>query len=149
MLAVGERLWSVVDDRLRRMTTGLAGGVGCSEEELCGALSGGTLIIGSLHGRTSPDANDDECQRLACPEDRSPTMAHASDPADLMVLAAELYENTPRAYLVTVRGVSFDLQPDRLSPSVQSVVNPAARMILSVLEHELDDNPRRADPVNA
>ena len=66
MLAVGEHLWGGVDDLIRRMTTGLAGGVGCSQEELCGVLSGGTLIIGSLYGRTSPEANDDECNRLVC-----------------------------------------------------------------------------------
>ena len=66
MLAVGEHLWGSVDDEILRMTTGLAGGVGCSYEELCGALSGGTLIIGSLYGRTSSETNDDECQRLVC-----------------------------------------------------------------------------------
>ena len=43
MLAVGEHLWGEVDGRIRRMTSGLAGGVGCSYEELCGALSGGAL----------------------------------------------------------------------------------------------------------
>jgi C_GCAxxG_C_C family probable redox protein len=66
VLAVGEHLWGGVDDRIRRMTTGLAGGIGCSQEELCGALSGGVLVIGSLYGRTSAEANDDECNRLVC-----------------------------------------------------------------------------------
>lgn len=66
MLAVGEHLWGGVNDHILRMTTGLAGGIGCGYEELCGALSGGTLIIGSLYGRTSPETNDDECQRLVC-----------------------------------------------------------------------------------
>jgi C_GCAxxG_C_C family probable redox protein len=66
VLAVGEHLWDGVDDQIRRMTTGLAGGIGCSEQELCGVLSGGTLIIGSLYGRTSAETNDDGCQRLVC-----------------------------------------------------------------------------------
>ena len=64
MLAVGEHLWGGVDDHTRRMTSGLAGGVGCSYQELCGALSGGALIIGSLHGRASADEDDAECNRL-------------------------------------------------------------------------------------
>ena len=64
MLAVGEHLWGEVDDNTRRMTSGLAGGLGCSYQELCGALSGGALIIGALYGRTSADQDDTECNRL-------------------------------------------------------------------------------------
>jgi C_GCAxxG_C_C family probable redox protein len=52
-----------VDDRIRRMSTGLAGGLGCSHQELCGALSGGILIISAVYGRTSPDEDDSECNR--------------------------------------------------------------------------------------
>ncbi len=63
MLAVGEHLWGEVDDRALRMTTGLAGGLGCSFEEVCGTLSGGTLLISALHGRTTPDGDDSECNR--------------------------------------------------------------------------------------
>ena len=48
------------------MTSGLAGGVGCSHQELCGALSGGALIIGALYGRTSADEDDAECNRRVC-----------------------------------------------------------------------------------
>ena len=46
------------------MTTGLVGGMGSSLEELCGALSGGALLIGGLHGRTEPDQGDSVCNRL-------------------------------------------------------------------------------------
>jgi C_GCAxxG_C_C family probable redox protein len=66
LLAVGEQLWGEVDDRTRRMATGLAGGLGCSFQEMCGALSGGTLLIGALYGRTSADEDDSECNRRAC-----------------------------------------------------------------------------------
>jgi C_GCAxxG_C_C family probable redox protein len=66
VLAVGEHLWSTVDDQIRRMTSGLAGGLGCGYEELCGALSGGTLVIGAQYGRTSPDQDDSECNRRVC-----------------------------------------------------------------------------------
>ena len=63
MLAVGGQLWGEVDDRLLRISSGLAGGLGCGHQELCGALSGGTLILGALYGRTSPDEDDTECNR--------------------------------------------------------------------------------------
>ena len=65
MLAVGEYLLGHVDYWMQRMATGLAGGVGCSHQEMCGALSGGVLLIGALHGRTKPTEDDRECQRLA------------------------------------------------------------------------------------
>ena len=64
MLAVGEHLWGAVDERTRRMATGLGGGVGRSHEEMCGALSAGVLIIGGLHGRVVPTEDDSECHRL-------------------------------------------------------------------------------------
>jgi len=66
VLAVGEHLWGEVDDHTLRMTTGLAGGVGCGEQELCGVLSGGVMVIGAQHGRTAPDVDDSECHRLVC-----------------------------------------------------------------------------------
>jgi C_GCAxxG_C_C family probable redox protein len=65
VLAVGEYLWGQVDERIRCMTTGLAGGVGDTRQELCGALSGGVLLIGALYGRTRPDEDDGRCLRLA------------------------------------------------------------------------------------
>jgi C_GCAxxG_C_C family probable redox protein len=61
VLAVGEHLWGSVDDRILRMSSCLAGGLGCGYQELCGALSGGSLLIGGLHGRTAPDEDDEEC----------------------------------------------------------------------------------------
>jgi hypothetical protein len=35
-------------------------------QEMCGALSGGALIIGSLYGRTSADEDDSECNERVC-----------------------------------------------------------------------------------
>ena len=63
---MGEHQWGHVDDNVLRASSGLAGGVGCSEEELCGALSGGAMVIGGIYGRTDPETDDDECQRLVC-----------------------------------------------------------------------------------
>lgn len=63
MLAVGEHLWGRVDPQIQRMASALAGGVGCSLQELCGALSAGALIIGSIYGRTDASQDDEECNR--------------------------------------------------------------------------------------
>ena len=40
------------------MATGFSGGLGDTREELCGALSGGVMVIGALHGRSSRDEDD-------------------------------------------------------------------------------------------
>jgi C_GCAxxG_C_C family probable redox protein len=65
MLAVGEHLLGNVDDQTLRMMTGIAGGLGGSHEELCGALNAGALLVGALYGRTRPDEPDETCYRLA------------------------------------------------------------------------------------
>jgi len=66
VLAVGEYLWGAVDDQMLRISSAFAGGVGCSHEEICGALSGGAMILSVLYGRTGPDQNDDDLKRLVC-----------------------------------------------------------------------------------
>lgn len=43
---------------LTRVATGFSGGLGDTREELCGALSGGVLVIGALFGRTKSDEDD-------------------------------------------------------------------------------------------
>jgi C_GCAxxG_C_C family probable redox protein len=40
------------------MATGFSGGIGDTREELCGALSGGVMVIGGLLGRSSADGDD-------------------------------------------------------------------------------------------
>ena len=66
VLAVSEQLWGEVDQRLLRASSGLAGGLGCGHQELCGALGGGALIIGALYGRTSAAEDDTQCNRRVC-----------------------------------------------------------------------------------
>jgi C_GCAxxG_C_C family probable redox protein len=65
MLTVGEYFLGELDAHHIRMTTALAGGVGDTRQELCGALSSGALIIGFLYGRTHPHENDQRCMSLA------------------------------------------------------------------------------------
>ncbi|HEY60069.1 MAG TPA: C_GCAxxG_C_C family protein [Anaerolineae bacterium] len=58
-IAVGEHFFGQVDDRIRRMTTGFAGGIGGTHDEMCGALFGGVLIIGAIYGRARSNEDDE------------------------------------------------------------------------------------------
>lgn len=58
MLAVGGQVLDEFGPQWVRMTTGFAGGAGGTYRELCGALSGGIVIIGGLYGRSSPEEDD-------------------------------------------------------------------------------------------
>ncbi len=58
LLAVGEHVLDNLEPRCARMATGLAGGVGDTQQEMCGALSGGVLVIGGLFGRESLNQDD-------------------------------------------------------------------------------------------
>ena len=65
MLAVGEHLLGNLDPLMVKMTTGLAGGVGCTYQEMCGALSAGVLLVGALHGRSDSGEDDQPAFELA------------------------------------------------------------------------------------
>ena len=64
MLAVGEHILGELAPQAVRMSTGLAGGVGSSHEEMCGALGGGVLVIGGLLGRENASQDDERALRL-------------------------------------------------------------------------------------
>ena len=38
-----------------RLATPFGGGIGSTHQDLCGAISGGVMVIGALHGRERPD----------------------------------------------------------------------------------------------
>jgi C_GCAxxG_C_C family probable redox protein len=59
MLAVGGRYLDRVDAQCARMATGFSGGLGDTREELCGALSGGVMVIGAAYGRVSGEEDDE------------------------------------------------------------------------------------------
>jgi C_GCAxxG_C_C family probable redox protein len=61
---VGEHVLGTMDEQAIKMATAMGGGVGLSTSELCGALSGGAMVIGALHGRTQADADDGHCAAL-------------------------------------------------------------------------------------
>lgn len=63
-LCVGERLLKQVDPIQQRIATGFAGGFGCTHQEVCGALSGGVMILGLMYGRSSSDQDESQCMHL-------------------------------------------------------------------------------------
>ena len=65
MLAVGEHVLRDFDRRMVRIATPFAGGVGGTEEEMCGALSGGVMVVGALHGRREAHVDDEKARELA------------------------------------------------------------------------------------
>ncbi len=58
MLAVGGHVLGSLDPHMVRMTTGFAGGLGDTQQEMCGALSAGVMLIGALYGRNSLEEDD-------------------------------------------------------------------------------------------
>ncbi len=65
MLAVGELLWGDVAEETRRISSVFSGGLGSTHSELCGALSGGAMIIGAHCGRASVQEDNTRCKALA------------------------------------------------------------------------------------
>jgi len=65
LLVVGEHVLGDLGPRGARMATGLAGGVGNTQQEMCGALSGGVLVIGGLLGRRSLNESDRPALEIA------------------------------------------------------------------------------------
>ncbi len=65
MLAVGEHVLGHLEPQSRRMATPFGGGVAGTRQEMCGALSGGIMVIGGLHGRTDRNEDDQRSYDLA------------------------------------------------------------------------------------
>ena len=65
MLAVGEHVLRAFDRRMVMIASPFAGGVGGTKEEMCGALSGGVMVIGALHGRSEAHVDDQKAKLLA------------------------------------------------------------------------------------
>jgi C_GCAxxG_C_C family probable redox protein len=65
LLVVGGHVLNGLEPQCARMATGFAGGVGGTEQEMCGALSGGLMVIGGLLGRESLSESDCPALTLA------------------------------------------------------------------------------------
>jgi len=58
-------LLTVIHPQVIRVSTGFEGGIGDRKRDLCGALSGGIMVIGLLYGRFEVNASYAECERLS------------------------------------------------------------------------------------
>lgn len=65
LLAAAPHLVPDWNPNCARLATPFAGGTGGTQQELCGALSGGMMVIGALLGRTEAGVDDREAQDLA------------------------------------------------------------------------------------
>jgi len=65
LLVVGEHVLGDLEPQCARMATGFAGGLGDTQQEMCGALSGGILVVGGLLGRTGLSESDAPALTLA------------------------------------------------------------------------------------
>jgi len=65
LLAVGEHTMGELPAVCQRMSTGFSGGLGLTHQEVCGALSGGVLVIGALLGRLEVEEDDRAATNLA------------------------------------------------------------------------------------
>jgi C_GCAxxG_C_C family probable redox protein len=63
LVGVGSLIYPINPQTIK-MSTVFAGGIGSSKEGLCGALTGGVMVIGGLYGRTDPKAKDEKCQEI-------------------------------------------------------------------------------------
>jgi len=64
LIATGEHYFPEDLPGLIRIAAPFSGGVGGTQEELCGAFSGGLMVIGALYGRETAHENDDYCLEL-------------------------------------------------------------------------------------
>lgn len=61
---MGEHYLGALTERERRIATGFAGGIGGTEQEICGVFSMGVLVLSALCGRISKEEDDQDCQAL-------------------------------------------------------------------------------------
>ena len=61
---MSEHLYGELDRTTIRMATAMAGGIGDTHQEVCGALSAGALAIGGLYGRTQLNEDNRRCLEL-------------------------------------------------------------------------------------
>lgn len=65
VLAVGDQLFPDKLPHILRIAAPFSGGIGGTQEELCGACSGGLMVIGALHGRIAVNEDDALCLALS------------------------------------------------------------------------------------
>ncbi|MEE4195952.1 MAG: C-GCAxxG-C-C family protein [Anaerolineae bacterium] len=57
--ALLEVLYGSADPMLIKVSTPFMGGIAGTQQQVCGAISGSLIVLGSLYGRSEADVNDD------------------------------------------------------------------------------------------
>lgn len=57
--AILETLYGSADPILIKVSTSFMGGIAGTSQNICGAVSGGLIVLGSIFGRSEADVNDD------------------------------------------------------------------------------------------
>jgi len=66
VLWVGMQLFQPkISPEMLRLATPFAGGIGGTNENICGALTGAIMVIGALYGRQDGTSDDAICQQFA------------------------------------------------------------------------------------
>jgi len=109
--AVGPALGVNADGALTRAASCFGGGVGRSKRELCGALAGGLIALGLLHGRGNGDASCEAAYDLGADfRDQFIALHGASACGDLLARFGEQRDwRRCRALTAQTAGLLFEL----------------------------------------
>ena len=64
LLVVGGALLDEFSPQVLKISTPFAGGIACTYDDLCGALTGGLMVIGGLFGRADAKKSDNRCMAV-------------------------------------------------------------------------------------
>jgi C_GCAxxG_C_C family probable redox protein len=131
---VGEYLWGDIDPQLVRVAVAFCGGVGGTHEELCGAFSGGVMVLGILFAPEQPGGNEDR-MRAAIARYRERFLAEAGSMTCAVLTAtrygdgfkescADLVQQAVRILIAVIAEFGEDIEPPvRMDPAYSQAVD--------------------------
>jgi hydrogenase maturation protease len=100
--------------------------------ELVGELAESDLVI-FLDASEDGPVGQVHCRELLPAPQAAMSMGHFLDPREMLAWARDLYDHQPPAYLVSVRGETFDFSSYELSPEIQAVIEPMIRRVRELI----------------
>lgn len=107
--------------------------------ELIEELAGAELVI-FLDASTDGPVGEVCCRPLAPVTEAASSMAHSHSPGELLGWLQVLYGRRPEAYLISVRGVSFDYANYQLSPTSAAAVEPMIQCVQELIAEKRGQN---------
>lgn len=121
VIATGGYYLDPLPEILIRASCPFGGGIGGCREEVCGLVSGATLVLGALWGRTTPQEDDHWLYEVVCEYRRRFIAAYGT------TQCAPLREQ-------------YEAKAQRCTPLVKG----ATRMLLEIIEEVADRMPEKA-----